>query len=193
MESYEILTGVGLIYIAPVGESFPDVDEAPAGNWRSLGTTQDGVTVALEQSIEKIRVDQKTGAVKAVRAEEDMIITTKLAEHTLENLADLLGVDVTDTAPGASTIGTREVPTYRGGAVDEFAFLFRGESQSPYGASYPSQFEIPRGFFSESTELEFVKDNNAPIPIEVHALVDLSASAGDEFGKLIAQDAAATG
>lgn len=191
MNSFEILTGVGALYIGPASEAAPAVDETPAGNWRALGETKDGVKVTHDQKIEKIFIDQETGAIKAVRSEESMKVETKLAIGTLENLADVLGVDVTDTAPGAGTIGLRDIPNYRGKDVDEFALLFRGDS--PYGETYPGQYYVPRGYFDGAAEEEYKKDGNVLIPVTFEALVDLDAATdADKFGKLTVQDADAT-
>src|SRR5690349_18851993 len=140
MDAYSILTGVGTIYVAAAGTAMPAVNAAPSGSWRTLGETQDGVDVEPNDKIEKIMTDQRTGPVKAERTEETMIIKTKLAEATLENLADAMGVTLTDTAPGSGTIGTREVNLHRGAVVQEFAILFRGKS--PY-FNGNGQFYIP--------------------------------------------------
>ena len=125
MEPYEILTGVGTLYVAPVGTVFPDLDDNPSATWRNLGNTQDGVKVTLDQKIDEHSVDQETGAVKASRSEESLVLETSLAEATLENLADVIGATLIDTPAGVGTIGTREVPLYKGANVKTFAFLFR--------------------------------------------------------------------
>lgn len=190
MDSYNILTGVGRLYIAPVGTAFPTLSSTPASPWRDLGETQDGVTVTPSDSVQVIRADQRTGGVAAVRDEEDIMLETKLMIATLENLADVLGNTVTDTPPGTGTIGTRSVRLHRGATVATHALLFRGTS--PYGA-YPAQYELPVGYFAGDIGLEHVKDNNVVIPAQFVGLEDLNAvSDGLEFGQLIAQDAAAT-
>ena len=189
VSSYELLTGVGTLYVAPVGTAFPVVNATPAVTWRTLGETSDGVKIVMDQKTERLRTDQRTGAVKAVRTEEDVTIETKLAQSTLENLADLIGNTVTDTPPGSGTIGTRAVPIHRGAAVKEFAFLFRGSS--PYG-DFPAQFELPRGYFDDSVEMESVKDGFTTLPVKFAALEDLNASVeANRYGRLVAQDAAA--
>src|SRR3990167_8993541 len=127
MDVYSLLTGVGLLYIAPVGTAFPALTAAPASPWRALGETQDGVDVNSDDKVELIRTDQRTGPVKATRTDETVVVKTKLAEATLENLADAMGVTLTDTPPASSVIGTRSIPMHRGADVDEFAFLFRGD------------------------------------------------------------------
>jgi len=189
MIAQEILTGVGRLYIAAVGTAFPAVNEAPGASWRDVGETVDGVTVTLDQTINEFTTDQRTGPVKATRSEESLTIETKLAQGTLENLADALGNTVTDTPPGAGTIGTRKLALTRGFAVAEYALLFRGSS--PYG-DWNAQYEVPRGYFGGSQAMEHTKDGQTAIPVEFHALEDLTASTEyEKFGRLIEQDAAA--
>ena len=192
MDPYELLNGVGNLYVADVGTEFPALDAEPGAEWRNLGDTMDGVTVTGDQKIDEHRVDQETGPVKATRSEENLIIGTTLAEATLENLADVVGGVVEDTAATASAIGTREVPLYRGSSVKTFAFLFRNPKGSPYG-EFPAQYELPVGYFGGSFELKHTKEGLVGIGVEFHALVDpLAASATEKFGRLIAQDSEIT-
>lgn len=195
IDAVELLNGVGVLYVAPADEAMPDVDATPSGNWSEMGETEGGVTVTPAQEIRKRSTDQRTGPVKAIRDEESLTIETNLVQITLENLAQVMGGQtVTDTAPGASTIGTREMGMTRGATVNEYALLFRGERQSPYGASYPAQLWIPRGYFDGENGMEFTKDGDVLIPVTFEALEDLGAeSEAVRFGKFIAQDAAATG
>lgn len=189
MDAYALLTNVGELFIAPVGTTFPALTATPASPWRALGDTQDGVDMNSDDKIELVRTDQRTGPVKATRIDEIVTVKTKLAEATLENLADALGATVTDTAPGSGTIGTREINLHRGATVEEFAFLFRGDS--PYGA-YPAQYELPRAYCDEVGSIKYDKGKNAPIPITFKCLEDLDAATEDErYGRLIVQDAAA--
>jgi hypothetical protein len=188
-QPYQILVGVGTLYIAPAGTAKPALTATPTGSWRSLGLTKEGVKVTKTSKVETFTPDQRTGKVKARRTEEGMTIETQLMENTLENLADVIGQTVTDTAPGSGTIGTRTLKMYSGADVDEFALLFRGDS--PYGA-YPGQSYVPRGYFDDDVEIEHVKDGEAVIPIKFEALEDLNASTeADRFGIVEYQDAAA--
>lgn len=190
MEAYEILSGVGTIYIAPAGEAKPAVNAAPSGNWVSLGETDGGVKVTKTQSIEAFSTDQRTGKVKAIRTEEGVTVETNLVQATLENLANVLNGQVTDTAPGSGTIGKRSLPLHAGADVDEIAILFRGDS--PYSATYPGQYYVPRGYIDDDVEMEFVKDGKVLIPFKFEALEDLDASTeNDRFGVIEYQDAAA--
>ena len=188
-EPYEILTGVGRLYIATPGTTFPDVDDTPPATWRDLGVTQDGISVKLDEKVNEVYVDQETAPLKASRSEETLVIEATLAEATLENLADVLGQSVTDTPAASGVAGTRKSRLYRGGVVKTFAFLFRGFSA--YG-EYPAQYELPYGYISGSVELKQAKDDNQKIKIEIHALLDpLASTDEDKFGHLVMQDAAA--
>lgn len=192
METYEILSGVGTLYVAPVGTAFPGVETTPGASWTELGNTQDGVTVTVGQAIVEIRADQATGPKKAIRSEESLLVATNLLEGTLENLAKVLAQTVTDTAPGSGTIGHRKIGLYRGSAVQTYSLLFKGERMSAYGETYPAQFEVPVGYFAGDHGLAFKKDAATVIPVEFRALEDPNASADVErFGVLRMQDAAA--
>jgi hypothetical protein len=191
MEAYEILTGVGTLYIAAANEAMPALTATPGGNWVSLGETDGGVKITKTQNIETFSSDQRTGKVKAIRTEEGVTIETNLLQATLEKLAKVIGGTVTDTAPGVGTIGKRSLPLYAGAEVTEYALLFRGDS--PYGATYPGQYYVPRGYMDDDVETEFTKDGKTLIPVKFEALEDLNASsAEDRFGKIEYQDAAAT-
>lgn len=193
MDPTTLLIGTGKVYIAATGTTFPALTATPSGSWTDLGVMQDGLELTPEREIKEIEVDGEAGAVEAVLTKEQLVIKTKLAEGTLENLAKVLGQSVTDTPPGTGTIGTREIPIYHApGRVAKYAFLFRGETLSPYGVTYPAQYELPYGYFAGATGMAFKKGDNAQIPVEFHALVDPNAATvAAKFGRLIAQDAAA--
>lgn len=186
---YDLLVGVGTLYIAPSGTAMPAVNATPSSTWRELGETDDGVKVSRTQNIEAFSSDQRTGKVKAVRTEEGLTIEANLQKTTLENLADVLNSSVTTVAAGSGTIGTKTIGMHAGATVSEFAFLFR--AFSPYG-NFPAQYYVPRGYFSGDVEMEYKKDGKTLIPATFEALEDLNAATeAERFGKYQAQSAAA--
>lgn len=188
-QPYSLLVGVGTLYVAPANEAMPALTATPAGNWRSMGETDDGVTVSKTRNIEKFSSDQRTGNVKAVQTEEAVVIETNLQESTLENLVDVVNGTVTVTAAGSGTIGKKSMGLHSGANVEEFAFLFRGTS--PYG-NFPAQFYLPRGFFDDDVEMEYKKDEKTLIPVKFEALEDLNAATeAERFGVYEAQHQAA--
>lgn len=189
-EPYEILVGVGNLYIAPSGTAKTALGSSPSGSWIDLGESEGGVKVRKTQNIETFTSDQRTGKVKAVRTEEGLTIEVNLHEATLENLANVIGGTVTDTAAGVGTIGKRSLPLHAGPEVTEFALLFRGDS--PYG-NYPGQFYVPRGYMDDDVEMEFTKDGKVLIPVKFEAMeYDAAATEAERFGVVEYQDAAAT-
>lgn len=190
-QPYEVLVGVGKLYIADAGTAAPDLDAEPdAQDWTELGETDGGVKVTKSQNVEKYSSDQRTGNIKAVRTEEGVTIETNLNENSLEKLAYAIGGTITTVAPGSGTIGTKSLNLHRGVTVDQYAFLFRGDS--PYG-NFPGQYYVPVCIFSEDVEMEFKKDDKTLVPIKIEALEDPDAATEDErFGFVIYQSAAAT-
>ena len=193
--AYEILSGVGVLYVADGETAKPEMEADPPAAWTEISETDGGVKVISSQELEKLFADQHTGALKAIRKEEGLRIETNIIRNTLEILAKVLGGQtVTDTAPGASSVGFRTVGFHRGQSVTEFAMLFRGSAQSAYGATYAAQFYIPRGYFDGEVGLEFKKDGKVLVPVQFEALLDLDEATSEyKFGQYDMQDAVETG
>lgn len=195
----EIIRAPFTVWIADVGEAFPDLDTSPpGGNWLMLGTSgprnynDEGVTVSHPQTIEKFRGAGATGAQKAWRTEEDLMVAFMLADLTLEQYRYALnGNAVTDVAPGAGTVGYRHVDLYRGpGEVKQHALLIRGDV-SPYGDfSEPGQYEVPVCIEEGAPEIQYGKTGHAFLALVFAALEDPNAaSAAARFGRLLFPDA----
>jgi hypothetical protein len=166
------------------------LNASPSGAWRALGDTDGGVKINKSRKIESFSSDQRTGKIAAAQTEEGMTVETNLQDSTMENLADVIGLTVTDTAPGVGTIGYRSLAMYTGAEVVEYALLFRGKS--PYGANMPAQYYVPRGYMDDDVGREFKKGEKSLIPVKFEALENLDAATESErFGVLEAQDAAA--
>jgi len=187
---YELLTGVGTIYIAPSGSTMPVLTAAPTAPWVSCGETDDGVKVRKTQNIETFSSDQRTGKKKVIRTEEGMEVEANLQEGTLENLVTMVNGTVVTTAAGAGVIGKKALKMHAGAEVTEYALLFRGKS--PYG-NFPGQYYVPRGFMDDDVEQEYKKDEVTLIPLKFIALEDLNAATeADRFGTVECQTAVAS-
>lgn len=195
---FEIIAAPFTGWWAPVGEAFPAIDAAPAGNWVKIGTSgdrnydEDGVTVAHEQTIEQVRAVGGTGPRKAFRTEEGLIVRFSLMDLTLEQYRLALNSNpVATTAAGSGTAGFKALNAYRGLDISTMALLLRG-GVSPYGASFQSQFEIPVCFEGGSPEPAFKKGEPAGLALEFMVLEDPSASTeAERFGRLKQQHQAA--
>ncbi|PAL20222.1 hypothetical protein [Sphingopyxis sp. GW247-27LB] len=195
MEPYEIVSGPLTLYLAPVGTAFPLIDAAPAAEWKMVGTSgdknysDDGVSVQHSQSINKVRPAGSVGARKALRTEEDMMVTVTLWDNTLEQYAlALSGVDPAATAAGVGTAGFKKIGLSRGEEVKQYALLARGKSA--YDEKYAAQYEVPRCYQAASPTVLYNKGVPAGIELNFDALEDLAAAIETElFGRLIMQTA----
>lgn len=175
--------------MAATGTAFPLINATPAGTWTLLGNTEGGIGVSHDFSIEMLRVDQKSGPQKAIRTEENLIITFALAELTLEQYAKALNnAVVTDVAPGAGVAGHRSFKLRQGFDTALFAMLVRGPS--PY-MDANMQYEVPVVCQTGAPGLTFVRDDKSVLELEWQAIEDRAAATdADRFGTLRAQDAA---
>ncbi len=194
MQPFEIVAAPFTVYFGPVGEAFPAIDVAPAGNWLVIGTSGDrnyegaGVTVSHAQTIEKFRAAGGTGPRKVQRTEEDLVVTFTLWDMLLEQYRLVLNQNaVATTAAGSGTAGFKQVDTYRGCDVATMALLVRGDV-SPEGATFKSQYEVPLCYQSGSPEPVFQKGSPAGLALEFTAIEDPNASAVTQrFGRLKVQ------
>jgi hypothetical protein len=196
---YEIIMSPFEIWLAPVGESFPDPDTTPSGNWAKLGTNgkrnqgEDGITVTHNQTVDEHRNVGATGPIKAKRSEESLTIEMVLEDLTMAEYAKVLNdATVTTVSPGASQIGTKEIQLRQGNDVSTFALLCRGAS--PYGDGWNMQYQVPVVYQAENPAPNFTKSGAAGLACSFAALEDPDAATDSErFGKVIAQNADATG
>jgi len=197
MKPYEIVAAPFTLYIAPLGTAFPDIDEAPSGSWKKIGTSGDrseseeGVTVAHSQEVSEVRTAGSTGPVKAFRTSEGLVISLTLLDISLEQYANALnGNAVSTTAAGVGSAGFKALSLYQGLDVTPLALLVRGVSA--YGDGWTAQYEVPACFQSGAPELVFTKGEPAGLALEFTALEDPDAeSAAARFGRLVMQHAAA--
>lgn len=184
-QPFDRLIGPVDIYIGPVGETVPDVDTTPAGNWVEVGPTDGGQTLEHQGSAELLHDDDHTGPVKAVRPEEGLVMSTVIVGLTLENYARVLNT-VSNVSTDAGPPAIKQIPMKRGYIPNEYAMLLRGEAHSPYG-DLPAQYVLPRGFFDGEPAPTYVKDEGAGLEIEFMVLEDDAQATGDEMGYLQAQ------
>jgi hypothetical protein len=188
-----MVVGGADIYLAPVGESYPDVDVDPSGNWELLGSSgkkdysEDGITVNHEQTLNQFRSLGSTGPRKVSRSEENLTVTGVLEDLTLEQYAKVLNdVSVSTGTTSGSGADTKEINTRQGVDVSVFALLIR--IPNAYGNGWLAQVEIPRVYQSDNPSPVYSKDEKAGLSFTFTALEDENAATDAErFGKIIHQ------
>ena len=195
---YEIIVAPFDVYVAAVGSSFPDLVDTPSSPWVKIGSNgsknyyESGITVSHTQTIAQIRTLGATGPVKAVRSAEDLIISFVLFDMLLADYTRVINnASVSTTSPGSGTAGYKDVDLIRGLDVAQVALLVKAAA-SPEGDTWSMQYQVPIVYASGSPAPVFVKGAAAGLAFEYTALEDLTASSGEEFGKLLVQDANAS-
>lgn len=197
MTPYEIMIAPFEVYLAQVGESFPDINDMPGGNWRKLGTNgkrnmaDEGVTVAHDQKITEHRNLGSTGPIKAVRTEEGLKVSLTLEDMTLEQYSKALnGISIGEVSQASGVPGQKSLSLHQGPNVTTYAMLIRGASS--YDENLNGQYQIPVCYQSGNPAPKFDKSNVSSLKLEFNVLEDPDAATDEErFGKLIMQTSAA--
>ena len=185
---FEMVAAPMTLYIAPEATLAPELSLTPPSPWRFLGTSgsrsisDEGLTIAFNETVENQRTLGSTGIAKQFRSEEDLMVSFGLLDVSVETFSDALsGLSVTEVASALGTAGYRRVDLLRGFNVLNQAFLVRGFS--PYADDMFAQYWIPKGYASFSGDLSYTKSGAAMIPIQVSAIEDLTYGYGQYHGQ----------
>jgi hypothetical protein len=196
---YEVFSAPFVVYYAPVGEAFPLVDVAPAGNWTQIGTSgvlnygDAGVIVQHSQDFEEWYAGGDVGLRKVFRTKEKQIVKFTLVDITLEQYRLGLNMNaITTVAAGSGTAGYKKIGLSRGNNVAQRAILVRGQA-SPYGDQMGMQYEIPIAFQTGSPEVVYGKKGTpSDLSLEWTTVIDPNAPSADQYyGRLVVQHQAA--
>lgn len=185
VEPFAIVVGVGDIYLAPVGESFPAIDATPGGNWLHMGSTdEDGVTVTHKRDVTLHYKGNSFMAQKGTINEASEEITCNICELSVERYAKMLdGASVASTPAGAGTAGYKTFDLAP--AIAQFALLVRGPSPVMNGYC---QYEYARVTPTGDREVTYSKEKTV-LPCAFMAWEDTNNPG--RFGQFKAQTAAA--
>lgn len=148
MQPFGQLVGRLLVYIAPYGEPEPNINAFPGANWVQLGATDGDQVMEDAGDVTKHYDDDHQGPVKAHLSQEDVTFKFRIVNLTLEQFARItrnVSSVISTTMNGANV---KRVPFKRGKTPTEYAILFKGEADSPYG-NLPGQYYVPRGVFHQ--------------------------------------------
>ncbi|MBN1319960.1 MAG: hypothetical protein JXA87_03875 [Thermoleophilia bacterium] len=140
---------------------------------RYVGDLADEVGWSVREEITKIYTQHSRAPVKTIPGEEEHELTIPLAEASMENLADLFGVSVSDLGDGRRrvTFGGKQTITDR-----DLLLVAPGVSGKKTAIGFY------RANLSMSGSITFGKDGMASIPLQVTVLEDTSRDYGDRIG-----------
>lgn len=173
MAELEIVNGPLSLYWAPVGEAYPAVSAAPAGNWTLIGTSgahnysEDGVTISMEKTTDFFRALASGFPRKAFISEADIMVNVQMADLTLQQIR--LALNQNTVTVGA---GVDEIQLDVGLDPQEIAVLVRGVGKSPQFAGGNLQWEIPRSVEAGTRELSHVKGEPALVELTFQLIYD---------------------
>lgn len=147
------------IYYAPIGEAFPAVGSAPAGNWTLLAAatdiTEDGVTIQTNVQDALIRSLGSVAPVKAGIVTKDFVLEFSVMNAALEQQALAQGGDPDDVTDNGTN---KSFPLPASPTPQGWAILVRWD-QSPEGDALNSQFEIKSAVQVGAAGGQFSKSN----------------------------------
>ena len=144
---------------------YPRIDEPPPSGYKLIGKrgavhyTDDGTTVRLQRTLNKVYGGSTALPIKAYITDADIMIALAVRDARLETLADAMGFDLNEN----------RMPLDKWGDLDltEFSVLLRGLSQSPLTRGKRLQFWYQRCVFASSeVTLQFYKTGATEIPLE---------------------------
>ena len=93
-DGQEIIVAPFSVYLADIGTAYPEVDEDPAAAWGFLGDGgklsqgDDGLVLTHGQTVDMHKTGGRTGAVKATRSSEELMISFDLVDISLGGLRE---------------------------------------------------------------------------------------------------------
>ncbi|MCP5004698.1 MAG: hypothetical protein GY941_12285 [Planctomycetes bacterium] len=176
----EILNGCFDVWMAPEGEAYPDISDAPAGNWAKIGSngnrhyTEEGVRLELSQDMEEHSGAGGTEVLKISRVLERAKIQFELFDLSSAEIIKALNLTTTtqDTAAGSGTGGHQAFSLLRGLTVTQVAILVRGENKSTDLVTENIQIEIPSAAQIASLEMIHNKSDKAGVAFDLQAIAN---------------------
>jgi hypothetical protein len=181
MQPYAQLVGTVKIYLAPYGEAEPNINSVPGANWIELGATEGEQSIEEAGDLTKFYDNDHQGPVKATLPQEDIMVNFTLVDMTLEKVARIKGNVSAVVSTTMNGVNVKQLPFKRGATPTEYALLWRGEADSPYGM-LPGQNYFPRGVFNGAGTRTRAKDARQAVESQFHVLEDDNQSEGKRMG-----------
>lgn len=165
---------------APPADSV-DFGTAWGGNWTDAGFTEGGATLEISGEDADIRVDQHLSAINTFPVSEEVKLTVRMAESTLENILIARGAGSisTDTNEDTLGLGTQaNVNLYAVGVEGKAAGT--SSSTNKYRRVILNKAKLER-----SLNIGMNKNDVQMLEVTFVGLVDSTESAGQEVGYVI--------
>lgn len=171
MHPYAQLVGTIKIYLAPYGEAEPNINSVPGANWIEMGETEGEQSIEEAGDLTKFYDNDHQGPVKSVLPQEDIMVNFTLVNMTMEKVARIKRNVAAVVSTTMNGVNVKRMPFKRGPNQTEYALLWRGEADSPYG-NLPGQNYFPRGAFNGAGTRTRAKDGRQAVESQFHVFED---------------------
>jgi len=94
-DTTQVIAGVGLLYVAPIGTTEPTSATATLGTpWREVGYTEAGATISTEITSEDIEVAEESEPIGTATSKRTATLAFAMAQTSRENLALALNMGI---------------------------------------------------------------------------------------------------
>lgn len=189
MATEDILIGYAKVWLAPVGEAFPDetsIDygDAWGGNWEYIGDTLEPLVVAVERNVVAVEIQQATTPVKESITSMVPSLQTTVAVHSMDLLNKVLGGTLTTTAAGAGQKAWQRLQFGGEADIDYFAVGFEALYKTSGNVQEPVRYLFWKGSLTLNGNINFDKGAPTGIPINITILTDTAKALGEQLGEI---------
>lgn len=190
MDSTNVIVGYGFLYTAPKGTALPSLVTQPnAAAWASAGFAQagytdDGVTFEYEPTFKDIVVDESMSVIDKKLIGEKLLVSVKMAEATLLNLAaSIAGSTISENATTTTlTLGNPSNPS-----AGEIVIAFQGPAPvSQAGINTLGRvFVVYRAKAIAKVSYHAQRKDKVVYNVQWEALADSTKAAGGQLSEII--------
>ena len=197
MDATNLVEGQGTLYLGPVAEPLPELDDidpggfviaTPAGNWSPIGFTIEEHAFEYEVEMVEDRVNERNVAIDMGIISEAGLFKVKFKERDLTALNLAIAASTLSTVTAAADQTGQDLLKLGDGALVKKALLY--VHTSPEGGS--RVLHLPNCIATGGLALQMDKGKTAPFDVEFKVLSDETESAGARLGTIYDLTAAAT-
>lgn len=189
-DSSNVLAGSGILRLAPIGTSLPDLTDLDANfkviwpvAWVAPGYTDDGVEITYTPNFKDLMVDEEMAAVKQLLTGEKMEVKVKLAEATLANLHyAIAGSTLEDPTAGNAENATLYIGSPTQSQIKEYMLGFEGPAP---GTNQTRVVLAYRAKVIAAVSQKYKKDDKVIFDVTFSLLADSTQAAGQRLCKIV--------
>jgi len=191
-----VIAGVGKVYVAPVGESWPAITGDTltwGGNWVELTPeTEGGFVLSYKETNTPHKIDQQSMPVLWTPDSAEGSLSIKVAAMYHARLAYLISnATVSTVAAGSGTVGYSKLGV-GGSAIKEYQIGIEGLSpDNPAGATWWELIKIWKAIPASELKKTYEKGNKQMVEASFQLVADLTQTATEVVFAILHKNAVA--